>query len=223
MKCFVLFSLTALTPGLKVNSDVRPIATFDFAPGTTLPWEPANDPVMGGVSISSFVIVNGLGIWAGQVQMVPALKSPGFCNLQAPGLYRSMPFPSLIGTSGIVFIGRQSNPKGLSNFNVQVQTAGSKHCNPAGGMPIGDYLTPIDAHCKMGVYSADLDLHFHSGDGKDELFVPWGAFKCTWRGEKATWCPDVTTQLSEITNIGLSTSGKTGPFTVEIDSISAQR
>merc|ERR1719487_1202039 len=65
-----------------------PIATFDGVKATTLQWEPVNDPVMGGQSHSSFKVDTDkrLGVWAGEVKIVPFLKAPGFCNLQSPGL-----------------------------------------------------------------------------------------------------------------------------------------
>ena len=68
-----------------------PIATFDGATGTTLAWAPANDPVMGGRSTSTFKVDadRKLGVWDGSVAIVPFLKAPGFCNLQAPGLNKT--------------------------------------------------------------------------------------------------------------------------------------
>jgi len=70
-----------------------------------------------------------------------------------------------------------------------------------------------------GVYTADVTLT----DTVEEHFVPWSAFKCSWRGQKVTWCPEVTTQLSQITNIGVGTffPGSAGSFHVELTSLSA--
>ena len=77
---------------------------------------------------------------------------------------------------------------------------------------------------KRGQYTANFAL---KSDTKDflELYVPWTAFKCSWRGEKVDWCPDITTQLDKFNMIGISTAfpGKAGKFNLEVESISARK
>lgn len=60
------------------------LATFDNAQGTTWTWEALNDPVMGGLSTSSYKINETAHtiVWDGIVRIVPSLKAPGFCNLE---------------------------------------------------------------------------------------------------------------------------------------------
>lgn len=181
-----------------------PIATFDGAKSTTLAWEAVNDPVMGGKSHSNFTVdeKRHVGVWIGEVEIVPFLKSPGFCNLQSPGLYKTADFPDLSSTDGIVVRARETDMHGLVKFNAMLMSKGAKHL------------------FKSGVYSANFTLTTEMAD----LFVPWSAFECTWRGQKVSWCPELKTQLKEITSVGLGTffPGTAGPFNVEIEGIAAR-
>jgi len=188
---------------LKVaGATIIPLATFDSAKTTTLPWKTVNDPVMGGKSDSTFQVDadRKLGIWDGEVAIVPFLKAPGFCNLQAPGLGQTTAFPDVSATEGIVVTAREENCTGLTHFNVQIMTKGAHH------------------ESKQGKYSADFSF-----EGKGEYFIAFDKFQCTWRGEKVSWCPDLKTQLNQFTNIGLGTAfpGTAGKFHLEITSIAA--
>merc|ERR1711871_1051275 len=62
-----------------------PFSTFDGAPATTQRWREVNDPVMGGQSIGSFQIADNVGVFTGEVKIVPSLKAPGFANMQCSG------------------------------------------------------------------------------------------------------------------------------------------
>lgn len=180
-----------------------PIATFDGAKGTTLHWETVNDPVMGGQSKSSFTVntTEHLGVWTGEVKIVPFLHAPGFCNLQSPGLYKTAEFPDLSGSNGITLRAREALGSGLSHFNVQIMSKGARH------------------FLKQGVYTANVTVTTEMAD----CFVPWSAFECSWRGEKVSWCPELRSQLQVITSVGLGTAfpGTAGPFSLEIESLSA--
>jgi hypothetical protein len=177
--------------------------TFDGKPGTTWQWKTLNDPVMGGVSESAFYADSekALGIWDGEVRTVPFLKQPGFCNLQAPPMFDTADFPDLSGTDGLIVHARQANSSGLANFSIMLMTKGAEHLD------------------KQGVYTATFFLT----DVLQEHYVPFTAFACAWQGHNVSWCPDVKTQLAQITNVGLGTSipGPTGKFHVEISSVSA--
>lgn len=194
-------------PVLSSSGQDVAIATFDGTKATTWPWETVNDPVMGGQSTSTFHVDGGLGIWDGEVRIVPFLKAPGFCNLQAPGLNKKADFPDLTGTDGIAIRGRQTNASGLSHFNVQIMTKGAKHW------------------LQQGVYTGNFSIPFDPANEVQDYVVPWTAFDCTWRGEHVTWCPDLKSQLSQVTNIGIGTAfpGKAGPFHLEITALLATK
>merc|ERR1719421_99038 len=102
-----------------------PIATFDGAAGTgKWDWETVNDPVMGGVSKSSFRVEGNVGIWSGDVKIVPFLKAPGFCTLRAPGFRKTAKFPDLSNSDGLV-VRTAAKHGGLKNFRVTVSTDGA--------------------------------------------------------------------------------------------------
>ena len=62
------------------------IDLFQFGRPGVKPWKVTNDPVMGGQSKSTFVVgkdgagAANVGLFAGDVAIVPSLKAPGFCN-----------------------------------------------------------------------------------------------------------------------------------------------
>jgi hypothetical protein len=195
-------SVSRVAAVLLASANAQSIATFDGAKATTLSWQTVNDPVMGGQSKSNFEVdaEHHLGVWAGEVKIVPFLKAPGFCNLQSPGLGKTADFPDLSDAKGIKVRAREATASGLKNFNMMIMTSGAKH------------------FFKQGVYSANFTV---TGDMDDHV-VNWADFQCTWRGEKVTWCPDLTSQLSKIDNLGLGTAfpGTAGPFNLEIQAIS---
>merc|ERR1711933_587833 len=108
---------------------------------------------MGGQSVSSFTVDSDrkLGVWDGEVKIVPFLKAPGFCNLQAPGLYKQAAFPDLTSTDGISVRARQTLKIGLTGFNVMLITKGARH---------------FMQEC---VYTADYNLT----DNMDDHFIAW--------------------------------------------------
>ena len=188
----------------KATND-KAIATFDGAEGTTWPFVTVNDPVMGGQSNSTITIKNKLAYWSGEVKIVPFLHAPGFCTIQSPGLNKKEDVPSLVGFDGIV-VKAMSRNSAITLFRVTLESSGATH----------DF--------KRGQYTANFAL---KSDTKDflESYVPWTAFKCSWRGEKVDWCPDITTQLDKFNMIGISTAfpGKAGKFNLEVESISARK
>merc|ERR550537_1199663 len=72
---------------------------------------------------------------------------------------------------------------------------------------------------KKGVYMANFTLT----EQMEDHLLHWNAFVCSWRGEKVDWYPELTTQLAQITNIGVGTAfpGKAAKFHVELASISS--
>lgn len=178
-----------------------PIATFDGAATTTRKWEVVNDPVMGGQSFSNFHVddTRSLGVWSGQVRVVPFLGAPGFCNLQSPGLGRTADFPDLSSASGIGVRAREANSSGLLHFNIMLMSRGAHHL------------------MQRGVYTANITLSSEIL----EAFAPWSAFVCTWRGQMVSWCPPLNTQLDKVDSVGLGTAfpGTAGDFKLELESI----
>jgi len=179
------------------------IATFDGAVDTTRSWQVVNDPVMGGRSNSSFAVdgERHLGIWSGNVALVPFLAAPGFCNLRA-GSAQNVTYPDFSGSEGVVARLRQNISDGLTIFRFLLESTGAKN------------------GWKQGVYAASFSAPLVMGD----VFVPWSSFHCSWRGQSVAWCPDLTTQLKLISSVGLGTAypGSVGSFRLELESLSVR-
>lgn len=58
------------------------LASFTSGKADGAKWSAVNDPVMGGRSSSSFKVQGDVGVWTGEVRVVPKLHAPGFCRLQ---------------------------------------------------------------------------------------------------------------------------------------------
>merc|ERR1712100_29319 len=169
------------------------------ATATSHKWTAVNDPVMGGQSTSTFKVdaKRGVGIFAGEVKIVPFLHAAGFCNAQTDG---TQSFPDITGTDAIAFT--MTNTGNLTGVQATVTTqesgTGLKH-----GSYMGDFVIP--------------------NDGKEhQVYVKWADFKCEWRGQKIS-CPAMKSQLGKITQVGISfgqAPNIPGTFHVELKSVS---
>jgi hypothetical protein len=191
----MLFSLVALAAA-------KTVVTFGSGDGAA--WQTVNDPVMGGVSESSFFQGDSSGIWKGKVEIVPFLKKPGFCSLRTPGLHEKGELVDLSNSDGLIV--RASAAKGgLQNFRVQVSTEGA-------GRGMMEHM----------IYSAEFTA---TEDMKDH-FVAWRDFKCSYHGKNMDWfCPKIYHELHRVTMLGISTHyplEEPTPFQLELASISTQ-
>jgi len=153
-------------------------------------------------STSTFSTSNGVGIFEGEVAVVPFLGSPGFCNLEAPAFNApAIEFPDISGTDGITFMGRQTLTGGLTNWNVALRTEALKQM-----------MAAPDA-----AWQADFE-HF---DDSDEHFVPYSAFKCNFRGRPLDNCGDLSEQLAGVQSVSIGSSGIAGSFRLELSALSA--
>jgi len=178
------------------------LATFDDVEETTLPFATVNDPVMGGQSTSAFSKSDGVGVFEGEVAVVPFLGSPGFCNLEAPGFNApAIEFPDISGTDGITIVGKQTLSGGLTNWDVSLRTKALKQLMAA---PDASWQADFENF-------ADSDLHF----------VPYSAFKCSFRGRPLDNCGDLSEQLAGLTSVSVGSSGVAGSFRLELISIAA--
>jgi len=60
-----------------------PLVTFNPSDTTFRTFDELNDPVMGGQSNGNYTVKNGLGVWRGEVAIVPKLQAPGFITIQS--------------------------------------------------------------------------------------------------------------------------------------------
>jgi len=173
------------------------LATFDGAKASTFSFEAVNDPVMGGQSYGTFNVSTAqkLGLWQGEVKIVPFLHAPGFCNAQAYGS-----FPDASGMKALTIRARTVG-ESLKNFNVMLSTKGSRHM------------------FKTASYVANYTLSSQFEDVR----VALTDFSCSWRGEPVDWCKPIESQLGQVTELAVGTAfpGKAGKFNVELESIAA--
>jgi len=134
--------------------------------------------------------------------VVPFLGSPGFCNLEAPGFNApAIEFPDISGTDGITIVGKQTLSGGLTNWDVSLRTKALKQLMAA---PDASWQADFENF-------ADSDLHF----------VPYSAFKCSFRGRPLDNCGDLSEQLAGLTSVSVGSSGVAGSFRLELISIAA--
>jgi hypothetical protein len=172
------------------------LATFDGVKETSLTWSPVNDPVMGGQSTSKFSVEEPLGIFEGEVKIVPSLGAAGFCNLETTG---TVSFPDVSGTDGITVAAKQTMDDGLANFDVRFST------------------TQTNAARRGAAWEADFKLV----DGQESQFVSYSDFTCQWRGQKLTNCGNIEEQLSSVQQLVVGSGGVAGPFRLELSSLAA--
>lgn len=167
-----------------------PLATFNNAPGTTHDWVAVNDPVMGGASVSSLSVHDGVGAWVGEVKVVPSLGAPGFCTVRTKGDENVFPDCSTTKSLALAVSYGSGLPTNAFAFEVGVQNVTSAQV----------------------VYHADFTDEFCCADF---CRVPWSAFKLSFRGKPVAG-PPLTEHLHKITHIGIGTSGTAGKFEVDL-------
>ena len=157
-------------------------------------WATVDDPVMGGASNSTLATNatdGGFGRWSGTVQIVPYLGDPGFATVRSVNF--SAPPAAIENTTHIILTVRNAGgDTDLRNFDVQLRTGRG-----------------------MGTWSGKFELEPTSDF--TEISLPWTSFALGWRGQKmpATAPLDQGGQLSKLNQLGLSTSGTAGDFSVD--------
>ena len=181
------------------------LTTFDGSKSSTQQWRDVNDPVMGGQSTSQFKIAKGLGIFSGETKIVPKLKAPGFCNLQAD----HASFPDISTYSAIKLVLRSTIP--YKGFKLAFGPA------PRTGF--------------FASYKADFTTaSTPDAEGFQTVTIPFDNFSSKWSsytGEPTTTCasdksvcPDAS-HLRHLSSMEIAAEGVAGKFNLEIKSISA--
>eukprot|EP00966_Prymnesium_polylepis_P227034 5253221-Prymnesium_polylepis.1 len=186
--------LTLVTVLSSLTADL-PLATFDGAPASTREWTTVNDPVMGGASISTFEQSGAVGIWTGEVKVVPFLHAPGFCTLTTTNTKKA--FPDCSNTS----------------YMSLTLTNGS-------GLPSSDFMMQAGVHgvtSDGSVYQANCSTQYCCAN---DCRIPWSAFVLTWRGERIKG-PSLASNLDKLNRVGIGTAGTAGKFSLSIKSITA--
>ena len=209
----MLATMMAACAGAAPAGAAPGVALFEFT-NASKPWVVTDDPVMGGVSHSTFTVEGGVGVWVGEVKIVPFLHAPGTCQSEAA------PFAS-VNCSDYDAIEISLVSKGaLKQF--QASWGGPFVPKPAGA-----------PFYRKNAYKAVFNV---TGDGAPETIVlPMAAFSssystytgdCTDHGavccspQHPEVCPSKKTQ-SSITDFGIDAQGTVGKFELYITSVRA--
>ena len=156
---------------------------------------------MGGVSQSSFhVSEKNVGMWSGEVKIVPKLSAPGFCTVHSG----TDKFPDLSEHDGLLITARQTlGEAGLTKVKISMES--SARSSPRQGEFEGVFHFPKST----------------SGTTRPgQFYVPFASMTQSWRGQKEGGAPSKQ-QLASITRIGFNEDGVAGKFQFEIHSIQA--
>jgi len=172
-----------------------PLVSFNPA-SDTHSWETVDDPVMGGVSVSTYTMEDSFGVWEGEVKDVPSLADPGFCILSTND-DNDETFPDARGTDSLVIVFGDDN--GLDDAGLPLESfnmrAGVSHWL-FGDMTYQAYLSSDNCCGRFCQVSwSDFDLSIFG------LPIPG---------------PNLSSKLDELTMVGLGTSGVNGAFSVKI-------
>lgn len=185
--------------------DVTQLVTFDGVKETTWSWRVINDPVMGGLSHSTWKIANKTAIWDGEVLVVPKLKAPGFCNALTTNLFA-----------------RAADVSAYSHLEIVVRSAVAYQ-----GWKVSFAADTLNT--LFGSFKADFNVT--KLNEWVTITIPFNHFSNKWSsytGEPTTPCssahPEVCPSkknLRDISTIGVWTEGAAGKFHIEILSIGA--
>merc|ERR1719183_2317729 len=198
-------------PGPAPAPPADAIELVSFAAGSPhlYTWTDLNDPVMGGLSTSSFKVHpdEAIGVFNGTVRIVPSLKAPGFCNAEArAGLMAKMPDASSAIAGGLVYTVMSTGT--LSSFKASFGTG---------------------FQYNFGSYKADFTV---PNDGQyHAIYIPFTAFSNQWSaatGEPTTKCSPKhkevcpnTKALKTLGSVGVWAEGAAGDFHLVVKSIAA--
>lgn len=191
------------------------LVTFGESDKTYRKWRDMNDPVMGGLSTSTFLINNGVAVFNGTVQIVPSLKAPGFCNAETELSFKK--YEDLSAYSHLMLKVRSDTPdyKGFKvsfaadTLNPQFHSFKANYDVPAGSDWSYVAIPFTDFSNDWSPYTGDCDTKDPTG--------------------KQHYCcssdhPDVcvtSKNLKDIIQVGLWTEGAQGDFHLEIERIGA--
>merc|ERR1711871_1368362 len=211
----VLFTVAA---GKISESSITKLATFDGATSTTYKWKDLNDPVMGGVSTSTWTIdktKSKTAIWNGEVKNVPSLKAPGFCNAETVNWFAK--FADVSAFTHLLIHARSSTPN-YRGFKVSfaADTLNVQFHSFKAMFNITQANTWETVAIPFHQFSNDWSAYTGRCDTKD----PTGKQHHCCSPEHPEVC--VTKKnLRDISELGLWTEGVAGKFNLEVAWIGA--
>ena len=178
--------------GLPLSATTHPVAAACCRCADGARWQAVNDPVMGGISESSFRVAGNRGVWAGEVKVVPRLHAPGFCRVNGA---LSAGATDLSQSAGLIFeVAGKGDP--AKTMMAQIETGRSSFK--------GQFVANI-----TGI-STETGSHFVAFSA----FRPFGI-----RPEAGG--PPTTDELKHVTQVGFLADGTKGLFEIELGEVLA--
>jgi len=178
------------------------LITFDGAAGTTHSFKAVSDPVMGGQSHSTFAVNNSVGVFSGEVKIVPSLKAPGFCNMQAD----KSTYPDISMHTHLM---------------LKVRSVGAAY----GAWKVAFGPADHSGSFFFSSYKADFAIN---GSAWQVVSIPFTSFSSKWSsytGEPTTKCSDdkevcpSAKRLAGITTFEIAAEGAAGKFELEVQKV----
>jgi len=206
LECFSIIFVASIAASVSLE-DVTLIEFDGKDKNTNFEWTAENDPVMGGLSTSTFTQKDGIGIMNGTVAIVPSLKAPGFCFPHTVGVRH---FNDASQHTHLGLLIRTSTPE-YQGFKVSFAA---------------DTLNP-----QFSSFKADFRIP-SSGDGSEfqKVLIPFNEFSNKWSpatgepekkcSEDSSVCPTEHNK-KDIYQFGIWAEGAAGDFHVEIQRVFA--
>jgi len=183
-------------------ADYVDLVTFDGSDGSTFGWKLVNDPVMGGVSNSTWTVdkEDSMAHWVGDCNIVPSLKAPGFCNAET--------------SNGL--LSNFNDARGFTHISFLIRSRQDYK-----GMKVSFAANTFNPQFKC--FKSDFNVT--SNGGWQIVHIPMKSFSNEWSastGEPTKTCaqhPEVCpkdSDLAKIQQIGFWMEGVEGHFDVDI-------
>jgi len=196
------------------------LVTFDGAADTTHRFVELNDPVMGGRSNGTWTVMDGYGVFDGNVNIVPSLQAPGFIEAWAND--KHFVDASAVGKDGALVLTVRSDTPEYTGFRLSV-VSGAK--NPSFSCATGG------AYGARGCYKSQFTVPASSDGAWTKVRIPFENFSDKWSaatGEPTKTCAQDPTccltaaKLQKIQALGFWGEGKLGRVHLEVKSVSAE-
>ena len=214
----LLLAGTTLTTLTTATATSISLITFDGAATTTHTFSELNDPVMGGKSVGTFkVSANRTGVFTGTVNIVPALKAPGFIEAWADDSKTHPYNDASSAVTGNLVLEVRSNTPDYQGFHVSFAAGAlvpNLSCASGGSFPLSG-----------GCFKAPFTVPKTAPGAFTTVKIPFSTFTDKWSpstGKPTKQDPPTAKALSKIQAIGFWGEGTQGQLHLEIESVSAE-
>lgn len=209
------------------EDDYMALATFDGATGTSYSWSDMNDPVMGGLSRSSFAVAGGEATFQGTCAIVPFLKAAGFCKVATQRGFFQVPHFNDASRfiDGALYLEVETSTPDYEGFKVAfgarnaTRPPGAMHHSPPSFK--AEFKVEGNARTTVKVPFSSFSVDWSDFTGRCDTKDPDSGFHHTCcSAEHPEVCPTAQ-HLSQITSLELWAEGVAGDFDLKIVSIGA--